>query len=381
MPATDAPESRLERAEGRLEDAAIVQEDREAIQACLDEDMAATTLESYLIKLAVLAEESETPLVELDAEGLDALITELGEQREWSGSTFKIYQSAAKNLADYLDLDVGEISTAKQERSPVDERDVLEPAEFHAIREAATSARDKALVDLLGYTGQRVGVIQHLKLGDVDLEERVWYMPEGSGFKGAGETGNKRPLLGALRSLADYVDVHPTGDPDDYLITRLEAGPGGEPGDQMAAKTIRRILRRVGDRADIDKPVNPHAFRHYFVTVAKTQYDLDDGTVKHLIGHSADSDVMETTYRHLSDEDHVEAAEVAFGLRDEEDDHVAPPVCPSCQRPLRPDAEACPTAGCSERFVPLDDPVQEIAALEREIEEKFERFEELKAQL
>lgn len=381
MPATDAPTSRLERAKDRVEDADIAPEDREAIRECVSEEMAATTLESYLAKLVVIAEESDERLVDLTAKELDELIQDLGEDRDWSGSTFKIYQSAAKNLADHIGLDVDEISMAKQERSPVDEREVLEPEEFHAIREAATSSRDKALVDLLGYTGQRVGVIQHLRVGDVDLEDRCWYMPEGEGFKGADDTGNKRPLLGAMRSVADYVDVHPTGDRDDYLITRLEAGPGGEPGDQMAAKTIRRILRRIGDRTDIDKPVNPHAFRHYFVTVAKTQYDLDDGTVKHLIGHSADSDVMETTYRHLSDEDHVEAAELAFGLRDVEDDHVAPPVCPSCQRPLRPGAETCPTAGCSQRFVPHDDPIEEIAELEREIKQKFERFETLKDQI
>jgi hypothetical protein len=72
---------------------------------------------------------------------------------------------------------------------------------------------------------------------------------------------------------------------------------------------------------------------------------MDDATVKHLIGHSPDSDVMETTYSHLSDEDHIRAAEEAAGIRDpEEQSSLSPDIC-HCGEPLPDAAAACPRCG------------------------------------
>lgn len=58
---------------------------------------------------------------------------------------------------------------------------------------------------------------------------------------------------------------------------------------------------------------------------------MDDSAVKHLIEHCERSNIMETTYRHLSDDDHIKAAEEALGLRDEEED--ATTLTPRCVRP------------------------------------------------
>jgi len=87
----------------------------------------------------------------------------------------------------------------------------------------------------------------------------------------------------------------------------------------LSQSNIRRRLKNIAEEADIDKPPNPHNFRHYFVTVCKRDYDMDEATIKHLIGHGPESTIMESTYQHLSDDDHIEAAEVAAGLRDEEE--------------------------------------------------------------
>jgi len=73
--------------------------------------------------------------------------------------------------------------------------------------------------------------------------------------------------------------------------------------------TIRYNLRKIADNAEVDKDVHPHIFRHYFTTIAKRDYDMDDAYVKHLRGDSPGSNVMETTYRHLSDDDAKSAEE------------------------------------------------------------------------
>lgn len=120
---------------------------------------------------------------------------------------------------------------------------------------AAGNPRDRCLVDLLGYTGQRLRVIQTLRLRDVDPDQGVYFMPDADGFKGADRTGKKRPLLGACRSVHDWLRDHPTGDPDDYLITAMECAPHTEPGRQMSTESTRERLTIIGKRVGLHKPV------------------------------------------------------------------------------------------------------------------------------
>jgi hypothetical protein len=54
---------------------------------------------------------------------------------------------------------------------------------------------------------------------------------------------------------------------------------------------------------------------------------------------------METTYSHLSDEDHIRAAEMAAGIRDaDERSTLSPDIC-HCGEPLPDAAAACPRCG------------------------------------
>jgi len=139
-----------------------------------------------------------------------------------------------------------------------------------------------------------------------EFEDGVLYLnEEAEGLKGA---KGKRPFLGAEAYVRRWMGYHPTGEPGDYLITPKATG-GGEPGGMITQDTIRYHLRKIADNAEVDKDVHPHIFRHYFTTIAKRDYDMDDAYVKHLRGDSPGSNVMETTYRHLSDDDAKSAEE------------------------------------------------------------------------
>jgi integrase len=363
----NAPDERLEQELDRLEVADIPETDREAIRTTIDDlneynqprnRPSKTTKSEYCKNLRLLSKDADAPLSEMGPPGLNAAMNALSDDKGWSDSTVAQYQSALKALGAYLGHDREDIDIDSTPRSggQVDPRTVMTPDQFHAIRENADNMRDRAIIDLLGYTGQRVRAIQTLRIGDVDTDEGIWYMPDADGLKGAEKVGKRRPLLGAVNSVSEWIQMHPTGGPDDTLITALPHGPNGDVGGEISRQTIARRIRQAADRAGIDTdetPVNPHAFRHFFVTVAKEQYDLDDGVVKFLIGHADGSNVMATTYRHLSDEFYVDKAEQAFGLSDGDDERgLAPPVCPTCGTPLRPDAESCPTPTCNEVFAP-----------------------------
>jgi len=357
------PETRLKAVKEKLRGSEnVVPVDKDAIEECVDEaDLEPMSKKNYCTCLRVLAQESDEPLSEMSANELNDHVTTVSKRRGWSDNTLTQYQSATKLLAEHLGEDREDISiNSTGQGNDIDPRDILTPDEFHDLRQATTNMRDKALVDLLGYTGQRISMIQQLKIEDIDVESGVWYVPESAkGLKGADEVGKKRPLLAARRSVADWIENHPTGNDGDYLLTSLAHISNSESGDMVAKNSLRKALKRTADRADVEKDVNPHAFRHYFVTIAKKRYDMEDSTVKHIIGHGEGSNIMETTYQHLGDDYHIEEAEKAFGMWDEsEEEEMAPPVCEDCQRPLRPSAKKCPTPGCDREFGDGADPIR-----------------------
>ena len=250
---------------------------------------------------------------------------------------------------DDLGIDREDIYFPDRDESPVDERDMFTAEEVQAIRDEAKrrGSRDACLIDLLLYTGQRRSALLNLRLKDVDPAEGIFYLNDDDGdLKGA---RGKRPLLGALKTVRDWKRQHPTGNPNDYLIThkhKQDNREGVRAGDKLDPSTVYRQLQRIGDAAGVDKPVNSHNFRHYFVTVCKRDYGMDNDTIKHLIGHEPDSEVMERTYAHLTDEDYIQDAEEKFGIREPETDNpLTPPVCDGCGEPLDDEWKSYPYCG------------------------------------
>jgi integrase len=379
------PADRLAREKQRIRDAESISETTvDRTLSCIDDqNIATSTCTSYLKCLRKMWAWSDDDVSTLEKQQLPSLIENYIAEQEYAESTVPVYESAGKAFIAYQwsDDEAEQLVdvTVTRSDSSVDPRTVLAPEDHHAIRDAADNDRDRALVDFLAYTGQRLRVVQSLELEDVDVENGVWYMPDAEGLKGADEVGMKRPLLGARTAVREWYNSHPTGDPKDAFFTGRPIGSPATPGDELGASTIRGILSRLADHAGVEKPVNPHAWRHYFVTVAKTQYELDDGTIKHLIGHKPSSTIMETTYAHLSDDDHIAAARDAMGLSDEDEEKsMAPPICPTCSRPLAPYHRSCPTPTCSEVFAPE---ATETTGLAQEVERDPELREALMAEL
>lgn len=316
------------------------------------------TLANYTGRLRLAATEVEGDLLDQTTESINQLMADfasgdadLAPAGGYSKGSVGQYQSALKAFYRYHDghdVDPEEIPVFAPEKTHVDDRDMFTVDEVTAMREAIESERERCLFELLAYTGQRIRAIQTLRVKDIDLENGVLYLNENAeGLKGA--TG-KRPLLGAEAYVRRWLDYHPTKDPDDYLITPKATG-GGEPGGMLTQDTIRYHLRKIADKAGVEKDVHPHIFRHYFTTIAKRDYDMDDAYIKHLRGDAPGSNVMETTYRHLSDDDAVDHARVKTGEKDPEPESpLSPEKCPTCGEILEPNAKAC--GNCGQVFTP-----------------------------
>jgi hypothetical protein len=271
-----------------------------------------------------------------------------------------------------------------QEASHVDPNDMLTKEEIHEARDAADNPRDRLVFDLLLYTGQRREALRTLRLKDIDVAAGTYRLnPEVDGLKGAQDRNGNRPLLGAKAAVQNWLEYHPdTDDPEHFLITARPSYSAPDPASPVSGETVRRTMEKIKSRTDIDKPMHPHAMRHNFVTIAKRDYDLPDDTIKYLIGHDPASSVMETTYSHLSGDDHVKRAEEAWGIRQpEEESPLTPEVCDVCSEPLPPDAKAC--AKCGAVYTPdakaAQDAMQERLRDKKQAADTLEEYKDADA--
>lgn len=318
------------------------------------------TLYTYCVTLRLTAQRSEIPLHEISAYQLNSFFQSLIDGTHpdvsddgLSPNSVSSYQSTARKFYRYhddLDIEPEDIPIADRETSSVDDQDVFTRDELEAMRRAITNSRDRCIFELLVNTGQRITAIQTMRKKDIDLDRGATgayrHNPNAEGLKGANETGTWRPLLAAQNAVREWLEYHPSDDPDAYLITQRPAWSRDSGESMLNQYTINRILRGIAEDAGVTKPSNAHNFRHTFTTVCKRDYDLDNDTIKHLLGHRADSTVMETTYSHLNDDDFIRRTEVGSGMREEEEEStLTPSVCPTCNEPLPDNAKACPRCG------------------------------------
>lgn len=321
---------------------------------------AVSTNENYLTRLRKLAEAYEGDFGEITENELKRLLSDFdrgthpdAKDGGYATGTMAQFQSAAKAFIKHHSLDIDPddipVSAPPSGSQAVDERDMFDNSDIEAMREVIENSRDECLFELLLHTGQRIRAIQTLRVKDVDVREGVyWLNTDEVGLKGADKVGRKRPLLGAVGAVKKWLDYHPTGEPDDYLLTATVDNNKATPGNMLAQQTMRARLKKIADKAGVKKPVNPHNFRHSFVTMCKRDYNMDDSTVKFLIGHASESTVMETTYQHLTDEDFIADAEIATGRREKDEAAtVGRRECPNpdCLNELDPTDKACNSCG------------------------------------
>ncbi|XZE54853.1 site-specific tyrosine recombinase XerD [Planctomycetaceae bacterium SH139] len=140
--------------------------------------------------------------------------------------------------------------------------------------------RDKALLEVLYATGCRASEVCHLRLRDIDLEQRQ-IRCEGKGGKqrivplGRQAIAALQVYLGELRSklLNDRIAT-----PDEVFLSRT-----GRPLDRIQ---LWRLVKRYAARAGIDPQVSPHTLRHSFATHLLAG-GADLRLVQEMLGHAS----------------------------------------------------------------------------------------------
>ncbi|MFA6981278.1 MAG: tyrosine-type recombinase/integrase [Ignavibacteriaceae bacterium] len=148
--------------------------------------------------------------------------------------------------------------------------------------------RNIVVVELLFITGARVSEISNLKMENIDLT---------TGSVSIKGKGNKERFIQicnheTLKILKEYYKVFTNkinGSGGFFLINRL----GGKLSDQ----SIRQIVKNLSGKANIQKNITPHVFRHTFATLL-LEKDVDIKYIQTLLGHSS---IMTTQiYTHVN---------------------------------------------------------------------------------
>lgn len=147
------------------------------------------------------------------------------------------------------------------------------------------SLRDRAILLFLADTGCRVGGLVGLRLVDLDFDQGLAKLIE------KGQKTRLMPFSEPTRAaLVAWLAVRPVG-AGGFLWVNL----GRRGGPHLTEEGVRQMFRRLKDRAGIEGPCNPHAFRHGFAKLY-LQSGGDLATLADLLGHAS----VETTWRHYA---------------------------------------------------------------------------------
>ena len=340
------------------------------------------TVEGYLRNLRICCEDG-LDLIDATADEFNGFIDGVHDDQGKSKVTLAGYQCAAATFYRYHDdlgVDPEDIHIYNERSKPKhDETDMFTDDEVSSLRAACGASqmptRNRALLELLVFTGQRIKALVTLRVKDVDVQEGYIYLndeydSENGGLKGALERGRKRPMFGARKYVRDYIQYHrQDAAPDDWLFIGNPSHWKTDPDDHWAEPSASQTLKRIAAEAGVQKPVNPHNFRHYCATVLYRDYDLDRDTIRMLFGHVEGSSALEDTYSHLFDEDYIRKAEVALGYQEDETPSTfTPDNCPTCGEILKDHWRQCPS--CQEVFGPTEDFEERLEDIQGRVREE-----------
>lgn len=406
---TNNTHGKLENEWESLYEADIDDRDRRAIEEFVrferkgNQGRKPNTLISDLGVLRRSSERAETALVDMDMTDFRALIGILtrpksqgGHGLDANGSGIFGYKRALRVFFEWLDgePEYGNFEFAKdidlpsQRADRVSEEKTLDEDDVEALKDAALNPRDRALIEFLADTGARISLATQLRIGDIyNLDtNRPYFKPNPNGENHKNAPDKRYPILYSRAELRTYITNHHTDRRDEAPLWPVLRGYDYACPEESALSSdrIRDMLRSCARRADVDKPVNPHNFRHTAITrLSKTGHTRKE--IQHVAGWADDR--MLDRYDHTTDQERNDQLRAKAGFIDEIEagtEPAKPTNCGNCREQLAPGARFCPNCGsgttenATEALEKQEDRFFESAAVaEGELAEAVREFRKL----
>lgn len=391
----------------------ITPDDYNAIDSCSDHYVgrdwnSAGTKRDRLSQLRLSATRSDTPLTDfasiddvntlLDTHAdagaasanaqrgysaaLRAFFAFLDEHDDWG--SFPFHDSITPKTGLKADTD-DEPDSVTDDEGKIKPDEVLDWSDVLSLQRHASDPRDKTFITFLADTGLRVAAACQLRIGDIHAidSERPWFTPNrnATGQKGLNSSDiDKFPIHDSISYLRPWLNTQHPEAPDphpDAPLFPIRRGYDSKPRAECAAapRTLHDQIDKAADAAEIEKPVNPHAFRHACVKRLKLEYDYDWPELRDALGWSDDSvSEMAQRYGRLDTDERYDRLWEKRGVEidgDDDGDGVDPKQnCRNCGTIADAAAEFCPQCGATldedkaDRQTPSPD-----EALEERVEE------------
>jgi len=268
------------------------------------------------------------------------------------------------------------LKTPKIGKNQFDMDNILTEEDIQKLIDNCDSARDKAIVSVIYESGGRVSEaildtnIEHMK--DDPRGKKIFL----HGEKTKGYDSGPRWLLLHFSTpwINSWLSSHPN--PNDNkapLFTNVGTRNNNA---RVQYQSIRILLRKIAKKAEIDKPVNPHAFRHARATFLASR--VKEPTLRELMGWSPTS-TQPAIYVHLSGRDIDREVLKVYGIEEEENPEVSiltPGDCPRCKNKVAPGSEFCPICR-----LPMNIDYEKQILVEEEERELKDRIEEMEKRI
>ena len=179
--------------------------------------------------------------------------------------------------------------------------EVLSREQIQQLEDAAATERDKLIVRLLADTGLRVSELTALRIRDITLRDRGYFLR----VQGKGDRERFVPVPRLGRRLVHYADRgRPHGTVSDRIFLGLRRRPHGD-FEPLTRSGVDQLVRQLAERAGLAQRVHPHLLRHSFATWALTR-GVNPVQLAEILGHRSLA-MIQNVYAHLSPSDAYDA--------------------------------------------------------------------------
>lgn len=368
-----------------------------------------TTIVTYLQKLRLWAVRADTPLVDMERNDVNQAVKQLTAPKDEGGygvgNGIEGYKNALRPfLRDHLRREwvtdhrghtaCGGLKPDTSNKNGGDHYnpdDALLEADITDLKEAAKNPRDRAFVAFLSYTGVRISLALSLRIKDlsgIDTDHATFRPnPDAEQLKGVPIQDfvldkATLPVRQFLREGHPHPRNHPKREEAPLFPVVQGYDPEDPEGSAWSYNGARDALKRLADRGGVERPVNPHNFRHSLATRMLASGDHDPTDFQTVFAwDSRTLTEMIDYYQGVKREDLLDRLRQNRGYEvDIEDGEAEPPKeCHVCGHENEPTAEVCDqcsadiSEGARRESVKAWKRVQELNERVEQIEAKAEQ--------
>jgi len=276
-------------------------------------------------------------------------------------------------------IKIGDANSRRKKKLPTE---LITEEDVQNILKACKNPRDRALISLLWESGARIGELATAQIKSLSFRETEAELVI------HGKTGYRKILLlSSVPYLKKWLEYHPKPqDKEMPLFTllevkRLEKG--------ITYPCIAKTLRTAMKKAGVNKPNNPHLWRHSRATFLANY--LTEAQLCSVLGWVQGSKEA-GTYVHLSGRETNEKIRQINGIETSKEEKfksvLTPIVCPICNETNEPNSITClrcsnplTLAGALEKKNRFQEMEQRLSAVEYVFEKLTKSDENIEAKL